>query len=235
MAGFVGGFLVPHSIDSVSLSASWAFPIDLALLLLFALQHSIMARPWFKRVWTRFVPEAIERSTYVFASSIVSILLMAFWCGIDIVVWDARSPMLRGFLWALFAAGWLLVPGVTLMISHFDLFGMRQVWLNLRRRPNTPLAFRTPYLYGFVRHPLYLGWTLAFWATPTMTVGHLLFAGTMTFYMAVAAIFEERDLVNHFGEVYRSYQRRVPMFLPRLGRDEQAASCVPATETATSS
>jgi protein-S-isoprenylcysteine O-methyltransferase Ste14 len=218
LAGFVGNFLVPWSIDAApgdSLPA--AATIDLLLIGLFGVQHSIMARPWFKRIWTRLIPQPIERSTYCLISCLLVFLLMWQWRGLDAVIWDVEHPVGRGLLWGLFAAGWVMVPTVSLMINHFDLFGTRQVWLYLRGRPYTPLPFRTPLLYGRVRHPLYLGWALAFWATPTMTLGHLLFAGSLTLYMAVAAFIEERDLVGYFGDDYRSYQRRVPMFVPRLG------------------
>lgn len=222
LAGFVGDFLVPKSIDSPPAQGLSAVGIDLLLIGLFALQHSIMARPWFKQMWTRLVPQPIERSTYVLASCVVTFVLMWQWQGLDAVIWDVQHPAGRAVLWGLFAAGWLMVPAVSLMINHFDLFGTRQVWLYLRGRPYTSLPFRTPMLYKHVRHPLYVGWTLAFWATPTMTLGHLLFAGTMTLYMGVAAIFEERDLIGHFGDIYRTYRQRVPMFVPRLG--EAAAS-----------
>src|SRR5262245_9861692 len=217
-AAFVGNLLLPKSIDTAAVvSVGWALLINVALILLFGLQHSIMARPGFKRVWTRLVPQPIERSTYVLISSLLLLLLTWLWQGIGTVIWDVQHPVGRGLLWGLFAAGWLLVPLTTLMINHFDLFGTRQVWLYLRGRPYTSLSFRTPYLYNRVRHPLYVGWALAFWATPTMTLGHLLFAGTLTLYMAIAALFEERDLVGYFGDSYRAYQRRVPMFIPRVG------------------
>ena len=217
MAGFVGNFLVPKSIDSAPDDSLFAVGFDLLLIGLFGLQHSIMARPWFKRSWTRLVPQPIERSTYVLISSVLTFFLMWQWRGNGAVIWDVQHPLGRWLLWGLFAAGWLLVPAASLMISHFDLFGTRQVWLYLRGVPYTSLPFRTPMLYNRVRHPLYLGWTLAFWATPTMTLGHLLFAGTMTLYMAIAARIEERDLVDHFGDTYGAYQRRVPMFIPRIG------------------
>lgn len=154
-----------------------------------------MARPWFKRQWTKIVPQAIERSTYVLASCLVTGLLIWQWRSLDAVVWHVEQPLGRALLWGLFAAGWLLVPAVTLMISHFDLFGTRQVWLHLREQAYTDLPFRTPSLYSRMRHPLYVGWTIAFWATPTMTLAHLLFAAGLTLYMAVAVLFEERDLV----------------------------------------
>jgi len=229
MACFVGSFLTPKSIDTpASVSITAALVIDLALVLLFGLQHSIMARPAFKAVWTRVVPKPIERSTYVFVSNLVVILLVWQWQGIEVPVWDVQQPLGRAVLWGLFAVGWLLVPAASLMIDHFDLFGTRQVWLYLRRRENVPQPFRTPLLYQHVRHPLYVGWAMAFWATPTMTVGHLLLAGTMTLYMGVAALIEERDLVNYFGDHYRAYQRRVPMFIPRFDAGSPANKVSPA-------
>lgn len=217
MAGFVGNLIVHQSIDTQTEgSVLAAVTINLFLLSLFAVQHSVMARPGFKRVWTRVVPEPIERSTYVLASCLVTILLMWQWRPIEDVIWNAHSPALRATLWALFAAGWLMVPMVSLFINHFDLFGTRQVWLYLHGQKYQPLPFRTPMLYRHVRHPLYVGWALAFWATPTMTAGHLLFAVVLTGYMGLAAIVEERDLVAHFRHEYESYRQQVPMFLPRL-------------------
>ncbi len=217
MACFVGGFVVPQTIDA---PASAGSPVDViinvALILVFAVQHSVMARPAFKRAWTRIVPQPIERSTYVLLSCLVVILLMWQWRPLDVVVWNASGAATRAVSWTLFAAGWLMVPAVSLMIDHFDLFGTRQVWLYLRRREYRPLEFRVPLLYRRVRHPLYLGWALAFWATPTMTAGHLLFAGSLTIYMGLAALVEERDLVAHFGRQYEEYRRRVPMFVPRV-------------------
>jgi protein-S-isoprenylcysteine O-methyltransferase Ste14 len=216
MAGFLGNFWVPKSIDSATGEpVAAAVLINLALLALFGVQHSVMARPAFKRIWTRIIPEPIERSTYVMASNAVTILLMWQWRSIDQVVWHVEQPVVRAAIWSVFAAGWLLVPTVTMMIHHFDLFGMRQVWLHLRGRDNESLEFRSPLLYKHVRHPLYIGWMIFFWATPTMTAGHLLFAGVLTGYMVLAVRFEERDLVAHFGEKYEAYRRQVPMFIPR--------------------
>jgi protein-S-isoprenylcysteine O-methyltransferase Ste14 len=232
MAGFVGNFLVPKSIDSAPADLVAAASLDFTLISLFGVQHSIMARPWFKRVWTRLVPQPIERSTYVLLSCLLTFLLMWQWRGLDAVIWDVVHPLGRGLLWGLFAAGWLLIPAVSLLINHFDLFGTRQVWLYLRERPYKLLPFRTPLLYACMRHPLYVGWALAFWATPTMTLGHLLLAGTLTIYMAIAARFEERDLVDHFGETYRAYQRRVPMFIPRLGQGDESPAELSPTSTA---
>jgi protein-S-isoprenylcysteine O-methyltransferase Ste14 len=223
MAGFVGNVFVPKSIDTPgTVSAGWAVLINLGLIAMFGLQHSIMARPAFKEIWTRLIPKPIERSTYVFISCVVTAILMWQWQGIDWVVWDVQNPLGRAILWGLFAVGWLLVPVASLMINHFDLFGTRQVWLYLRGLPFTSLPFRTPYLYARVRHPLYLGWATAFWATPTMTMGHLLFAGVLSLYMVAAAFIEEHDLVDQFGDAYREYQQRVPKFIPSLGRVEDA-------------
>jgi protein-S-isoprenylcysteine O-methyltransferase Ste14 len=217
MAGFVGNFLVPITIDTPAAgSITTSITVNLLLLLAFALQHSVMARPGFKSVWTRIVPPVIERSTYVWVSTAVTVLLMWQWRGIDIVVWDAQSPVLRGALWALFAVGWLLVPIASLLINHFDLFGTRQVWLHLTGREYSTLPFRTPLFYKHVRHPLYVGWAIAFWAIPTMTVGHLLFAVALTAYMAIATFFEERDLLAYFGEQYDGYRSTVPKFIPRF-------------------
>ena len=234
MAGFVGNLLVPKTIDSGPMGpTSEAVLINLALLALFAVQHSVMARPWFKRRWTRIVPQPIERSTYVFVSCVVTIVLMWQWRGIDDIVWNPQQPVIRGLLWVLFAVGWLLVPAVTLLLDHFDLFGTRQVWLQLRGRAYEALPFRVPSLYKRVRHPLYVGWTIAFWATPTMTAGHLLFAGVLTSYMYLAVFIEERDLIAHFGEQYEDYRRRVPKFIPRWsgGAAAEATDAVPvATE-----
>jgi protein-S-isoprenylcysteine O-methyltransferase Ste14 len=222
MAGFVGNFLVPKSIDSgAARPAAQAIAIDVLLILFFGLQHSVMARPAFKRVWTRLVPPPIERSTYVLVACIVTAVMLGAWQPIHAIVWDATSTGARIVLWALFAIGWLMVPTVSLMINHFDLFGTRQVWLHLQSREYTALPFRVPMLYKYVRHPLYLGWALAFWATPTMTLGHLLFAGTLTLYMAIASLIEERDLVGYYGDTYRAYQRSVPMFVPRSGKDDE--------------
>lgn len=224
MAAFVGGFGIPRTIDTPSATPlAAAVAINLGLMALFGLQHSVMARPGFKRVWTRLVPQPIERSMYVLASCVVLALLMWQWRGIDAVVWNIEQPWLRQIAWALFAAGWVMVPAVSYLIHHFDLFGMRQVWLHARGHEYTSLPFRTPYLYKYVRHPLYLGWALAFWAIPTMTAGHLLFAATMTGYMMLAAVFEERDLVDHFGPQYTEYRERVPMFIPRLASRNEIA------------
>jgi protein-S-isoprenylcysteine O-methyltransferase Ste14 len=227
---FVGNLpLAPKTIDSgTPRPLGLAVAINLMLIVLFGVQHSVMARPAFKRWWTKFVPQPIERSTYLLASSIVTIALMVFWQPITIVLWDVPAGLGRVALWGLFVAGWLLVPLASLMINHSDLFGMRQVWLYWRGQEITPLQFRTPWLYAWVRHPLYIGWAIAFWATPTMTVGHLLFAVGLTTYMLIAVQFEERDLVAHFGEQYANYQKRVGMFLPKWSRSKPPGENVAA-------
>ena len=209
LCGFVGNYFVPKTIDSPTGDPiGLALLIDLGLIAAFGLQHSIMARPAFKQVWTRFVPHAIERSTYVLVSNLVVMLLIWQWRTIDIPIWHVTSGPIFYLLIALFITGWLLVPAASLMISHFDLFGLRQVWLHLRDQEYTSLPFRTPMLYSRVRHPLYVGWALAFWATPSMSLGHLLFAATLTAYMVLASKVEERDLVAHFGQQYADYRRR---------------------------
>lgn len=220
LAGFVGNVLVPKSIDGPPTGDSWpvALAIDLRLLMIFAVQHSVMARPGFKKVWTKIVPPPIERSTYVLVSCLVTMLLIWQWRPIPGMVWNVTHPVALGLCVTVAILGWLGVPAVSLMINHFDLFGTRQVWLHLQGKEYEPLEFRTPLAYALVRHPLYVGWFFAFWATPTMSLGHLLFAGYMTAYMAVATLWEERDLIAHFGETYHLYRRRVPRFIPALPR-----------------
>ena len=216
--GFVGNLFVPKSIDS---SPGMAFVpallIDLALLAVFAVQHSVMARPAFKRWITRFIPRAAERSTYTLLSSLALIAMFAFWQPLGGVVWDVTDPFASGVLYGLFAFGWGLVLVSTFLINHFDLFGLRQVWLYFRRRPYTPLPFRLPSLYRVVRHPLYVGWLFAFWATPTMTVTHLVFALVTTAYILLAIQWEERDLLDAHPE-YEAYREAVPMLVPGLVR-----------------
>jgi protein-S-isoprenylcysteine O-methyltransferase Ste14 len=222
LACFFGNFLVPKTIDSgAPPHPAVAVTVDVLLVALFGLQHSIMARPGFKRVWTRLVPRPIERSTYLLFSSLALILLILLWQPLPLVLWDVTQPVLAGLLWTLFAIGWLGVPLVSLMIDHFDLFGLRQAWLHATDRPDHPRPLITPYLYGIVRHPLYIAWAIAFWATPTMTAGHALLAGLLTLYMLIAVRFEERDLVAHFGADYEAYRERVGMFVPRAKRPRQ--------------
>jgi protein-S-isoprenylcysteine O-methyltransferase Ste14 len=191
-----------------------AIAIDAGLLALFAVQHSIMARRWFKERWTRIVPPALERSTYVLLSSLALILLFWRWEPLGGVVWSVDDPVGRTVLVSLFAFGFALVLVSTFLINHFDLFGLRQVWLYLRGRSYTRLEFGTPGPYRLVRHPLYVGWFFAFWMTPTMTFAHLLFAVATTAYILIAIQFEERDLAREFGSSYEDYRRRVPMLIP---------------------
>jgi protein-S-isoprenylcysteine O-methyltransferase Ste14 len=213
--GFIGGFAVPKTIDSApEIPPVQAALVDAGLLAVFALQHSIMARQWFKNRLTRLIPEPAERSTYVLASSLALIALFRWWQPIGGTVWNVETPAIAVALYAVCAAGWLLVLLATFLLNHFDLFGLRQVWLQLVGTPYTRLHFNKPLFYRFVRHPLYLGWLLAFWATPRMTAAHLLFAGLGTAYILVAIQFEERDLVRTHGEQYLQYRREVPMILP---------------------
>ena len=216
-AGFVGNFLVPKSIDSVPTAPlGTALLVNAALLGLFALQHSIMARPFFKRWFTRIIPAAAERSTYTLASSLALIVLFCFWQPMGGVVWQVDNEIGRALLYGGFAFGWLLVLTTTFLINHFDLFGLRQVWLNFRRRNYTALKFNTPGPYKLVRHPLYAGFFFAFWCTPTMSAAHLFFAVMTAAYILVGIYLEERDLQVAHPE-YAGYKRRTPMLVPRLG------------------
>jgi methanethiol S-methyltransferase len=214
---FVGGFLLPRRLDGpLEGSLLNALAIDLALLAVFAVQHSVMARRWFKERWTRIVPWAIERSTYVLCASLALLLLFWQWRPLGMPIWTIENEVARIALWTLFAAGWSTVLIVTFLINHFDLFGLRQAWLPLLGRPYTPVSFRTPLPYRFVRHPLYFGFLLAFWMTPTMTLAHLVFALATTAYIVLAIQFEERDLVAEHGAAYSEYRKKVPMLLPAL-------------------
>ena len=216
---FVGGFAVPRRLDGpLETSLPVALAIDCALLTIFAVQHSVMARRWFKERWTQIIPWTIERSTYVLCASLALLLLVWQWRPIGIQIWSVEDTAARVALWTLFAAGWSTVLIVTFLINHFDLFGLRQVWLPLIGRPYVRVSFRTPLPYRFVRHPLYFGFLLAFWMTPTMTLAHLVFAVATTAYIVVAIQFEERDLVHEHGAAYEEYRRRVPMLLPGRGR-----------------
>jgi len=220
-AGFIGNFGVPKAMDSGrEVPLIRAIAIDALLLGVFAIQHSVMARGWFKRWLTRCIPQAAERSTYVLASCVLMILLFWAWQPIGGTVWNVENSALRAALYGLYAAGWILLLLVTFLINHFDLFGMRQVWYFLRGREMPPLRFVTPGPYKLVRHPLYVGWFTIFWATPTMTVAHLLFAVLTSAYILVAIQFEERDLMAHHGRPYAEYRKQVPMLIPRLGGEE---------------
>jgi protein-S-isoprenylcysteine O-methyltransferase Ste14 len=229
--GFIGNLMVPKSLDSGP-TEPWrtALAIDLALLSLFAVQHSLMARPGFKRLITKIIPAAAERSTYVLASSLALILLFWQWRPLGGVVWQVENEIGRAVLYAGFAFGWGLVLVTTFVINHFDLFGLRQSWRAFRGQPQASLQFVTPALYRIVRHPLYVGWFFAFWCTPTMTVTHLLFAVMTTAYILVAIQLEERDLMRAHPE-YADYRRRVPMLVPSLRQQHGA----PASDVATRS
>ncbi|HSE13720.1 MAG TPA: isoprenylcysteine carboxylmethyltransferase family protein [Rudaea sp.] len=220
--GFVANVFVPRTMDGPP-KAGFAnsLIIDLALLLLFALQHSVMARPRFKDWWTRYIPEPAERSTYVLASSLALIALFVHWHPLGGTVWSVQDPRVVTALYGLCAFGWLLVLVATFLINHFDLFGLRQVWLFLHGLPYRPVGFRMPIAYRIVRHPLYLGFLFAFWATPTMTATHLLFAVATTAYILVAIQLEERDLIASLGEAYGEYRRHVPMLIPFARRTAQ--------------
>jgi protein-S-isoprenylcysteine O-methyltransferase Ste14 len=215
--GFVGNFATPTTLDGEpTRPLVEALLINLGLLSAFAVQHSAMARPAFKRWWTRIIPAAAERSTYVLASSLLMFGLFAFWQPMGGEIWNVSDSVGRSVLYGLYAFGWALLLYATFVINHFDLFGLRQVWLEFRGKPYTKLLFTEPVLYRMVRHPLYVAWTVIFWATPTMTVAHLVFAVMTTAYMLVAIQLEERDLIAEHGEAYRAYRRRVPMMIPRL-------------------
>jgi protein-S-isoprenylcysteine O-methyltransferase Ste14 len=226
--GFIGNFGVPKSIDSgPQLPFIQALVINLALLGLFAVQHSLMARPGFKAAWTRIVPSVVERSTYVLFSSLALILLFWLWQPMGGVIWSVGNPTGRLILQALYVFGVLTILIATFLINHFDLFGLRQVWVHLRGRAYTPLAFRTPGPYNYVRHPLYVGWLLMFWSAPVMTAAHLVFAIATTIYILVAIQLEERDLVDLHPE-YAEYRRRVPMLVP-IGAKREAGAEVNRT------
>jgi protein-S-isoprenylcysteine O-methyltransferase Ste14 len=226
--GFIGGFAVPTRLDGPSRgSLGSALLIDAALLGLFAVQHSVMARKWFKDAWTRIVPPPAERSTYVLFSSLALILLFWQWRPIGGMVWSVDNEEGRLVLRGLFGFGWTVVLVCTFLINHFDLFGLRQVWLHLTGKPYTALGFVTPGPYRHVRHPLYVGWLFAFWMTPTMTVAHLVFAVATTAYILLAIQLEERDLVREHGSDYVRYRARVPMLVPS-GRSRRRESAQPA-------
>ena len=195
-----------------------ALVIDLALIALFGIQHSVMARPAFKERWTRVVPASVERSTYVLAAAIVLGLLLYYWHTLDGTIWDVRDSAVAPFIWVVFAVGWAVLLLSTFLLNHFELFGLSQAWFHGRTRESAPPNLREPLFYRYVRHPIYLGFVIAFWATPFMTMSHLLFASGMTVYILVGIAHEERDLVTYFGSAYDDYRKRVGMLLPGIGR-----------------
>lgn len=224
LSGFVGGFLTPTQIDRPPHSPmAQAIAVDVLLIALFGLQHSVMARPGFKHWWTKLVPHEMERSTYVLFTNLVLVVMFWQWQPIGGVLWELQNPVARKIAWSLFATGWLTVLITTFLINHFDLFGLRQVWLYFRGRPYQHLPFATPGPYRLVRHPLYVGWLMAFWATPRMTIAHAAFAAGMTVYILIAIVFEEHDLMV-FHKGYAAYRRRVPMLIPRFGFNAAATS-----------
>jgi len=223
--GWLGNFGVPRTIDSApETSLGFALLVNLGVLALFVVQHSVMARPAFKRWWTRIVPPAAERSTYVLFSGIAMTLMMLLWQPMGGTVWTVENPTGRAVLWGLYALGWTILVTSTFLLNHFDLFGLRQVWLELRGREYTALEFKVPIVYNVVRHPIYVGWITLMWATPTMTAAHLVFALASTVYILVAIRFEERDLVAEHGESYTSYRDRVPALVPFSGGRRRAAA-----------
>lgn len=220
--GFTGNWVVPKSIDSGGAGPAWqAALVNTALLLVFVVQHTVMARPWFKKWWTRFVPASIERSTFVLAASVCLGAVMLGWRPMPTVVWSVQG-VAWWVLTGVSLAGWVLVFASSFMVSHWDLFGVRQVVLRAMGRAYEPIGFRVVGLYRLVRHPLMLGFILAVWSAGVMTVGHLFFAGMITGYILFGTAVEERDLVAHFGDMYRDYRRRVPGLIPftKLGRGE---------------
>ena len=230
--GFIGNVGVPTTLDGAATAPlAISFAIDAALLALFAVQHSVMARKWFKAWWTRIVPKPIERSTYVLFSSVALILLFTFWQPLGGVVWSVESPAGRLVLRGLFVFGWGLILYATFLINHFDLFGMRQVWRYLRGQSESAMQFVTPGPYRLVRHPLYIGWLFAFWMTPLMTSAHLLFSIATTAYILLAIQFEERDLVREYGNAYEEYKQVVPMLVPSLRK--RSAADIKASEPLT--
>jgi protein-S-isoprenylcysteine O-methyltransferase Ste14 len=234
LIGFVGDVFVPKTIDTGSaVDLGRAFLVDTLLVVLFGLQHSVMARPRFKAWVTRLVPQPMERATYVLASSVALIALMRFWEPIDATVWHVANEGGRAALYALYFAGVGLVLYSTFLIDHFDLFGLRQVVLSFRRVAYTEKRFMTPSLYRFIRHPLYVGWFLVFWAAPTMSAGHFLLALGMSAYILLAIPYEERDLSAALGEPYETWRAKTPAFVPKVGAPVASGHAAPARRATT--
>lgn len=221
--GFVSSLWVPKHIDSVPRSPlGYAMMVNAALLTLFAVQHSVMARPAFKTWWTKIIPEPIERSTYVLLASLCLVVLFEYWEPMGGIVWQVESGSVQIFLKAICLFGFAIVLISTFLINHFDLFGLRQAWFSFIGKKYEPLPFRTPFIYKHVRHPLYLGFMVAFWSTPTMTIAHLFFAIMTTAYMLIAIQFEESDLIRQFGARYSDYKNHAPMIIPFVNVSKRA-------------
>ena len=220
LIAFVGDLeLAPRTVDvGPDSPVGIAVAVDVALIALFGLQHSVMARQGFKRWWTRVVPWAVERSVYVLMASLALIILMNLWRPIDTIVWNVGDPLVSDLIWVVFWLGWGMVLLSTFLLNHFELFGLQQAWFHVRGRPWEKPVFRQPLFYRWIRHPLYLGFFMAFWAAPEMTAGHLLLAGGMSVFMLIAIQYEEKDLVALFGRDYEDYRQRAGMLLPRFRR-----------------
>jgi methanethiol S-methyltransferase len=228
LGGFLAGLLGPFSIDKGSTAPFFpALLINVGLMILFGLPHSLMARHSFKQWWTRIIPAAAERSTFMLQAGLMTLLLIWQWQAMPDVLWQVEQPWLSSLLWVLYGLGWLIAFWATVAINHFELTGLQQVYANLRGQTPKPVAFRLPLLYRLVRHPMQLGVLIAFWAAPQMTVGRLVFALGMTTYIFIGLHFEERDLVRRFGDRYRAYQRQTPKLIPLLSR-KPAVVDVPA-------
>jgi len=220
LIGFAAAFepLPSHVDKGLSAPFGMAVLIDLGLIALFALQHSIMARPAFKAKWTKIVPAALERSIYCLTTAIALFVLFKFWHPIEGVVWSVSDPNLRMVFWGVFFLGWGILFITTWLLNHFELFGLAQAWRHFRGTQAPPSEFRTPLFYKMVRHPLYLGFFLGLWATPDLTYSHALLAAAFTAYIVIGISYEERDLIAEFGDRYHEYQRRVGAFLPGIGK-----------------
>jgi protein-S-isoprenylcysteine O-methyltransferase Ste14 len=217
--GFLANVIVPKGIDDgIQSSIGIALLVNLVLVGLFGISHSVMARPGFKQWWTNIVPKPIERSTYVLVATLIMYLIFWQWRPMEQVIWSVNAEWLRTAIWVLYVGGIVLLLASTFVINHFDLFGLRQVTLNLLKKPYSYLGFKVTFFYKFVRHPIYVGWLILFWATPDMTLGHLVFAIGMSTYILVAIPIEERDLVTYHGENYRQYKSKVPALIPSLSR-----------------
>ena len=219
--GFTGNFIVPKSIDSGAQgSLATSLLINAGLLSLFVIQHTVMARPAFKERWTRIIPQPIERSTFVAVTSLLLLFIFKMWQPLTLEIWRVDQPVFQNLIWMLFFAGWLLVPYASILIDHLDLFGLRQVWQHLRGRGQQRTGFVVPWLYRIIRNPLMLGFIIAFWSTPVMTLGHLQFAAMTTGYIFFGVWIEERDLARTLGDDYRAYRKRTPMLIPAIGNSK---------------